>query len=327
MDRDQFDRLSRLIAAAGTRRDALRLVVAGALAGLAGHGSFTEARKRGKARRRQRRRSQVRTEQAQLCTHLCVDCSGKPIRPGANLSGCDFNDEPFPDRLDLRSTNLTNACFAQAELRAARFNGAAAGGVCFADSDLTGANFRGTNVGGAVFCGADLTGADFRGSNVTDAQLACATVGCNTIKPNGKSAAPCASGLTCCGGPCVDTNTTPRHCGSCGHACLPCQTCQNGQCVPVPNNAVSCNGFALQTEGDTRCTTIPNRGVCIDGACSCGFARYNETRNICECDEANTQDCAANPPPDPNQCCRVAKVCTNGETESVCVECDEAPAA
>jgi hypothetical protein len=238
--------------------------------------------------------------------------------PGGNLSKCNFDHKEFVDGLNLSAANVSNACFAGSELRQATFRGANAGGTCFAESDLTDANFRGATLANAVFCGADLSGADFRGSNVTTAQLACATVACDTILPNGKSAKPCPSGTTCCG-VCVDTNTTRNHCGACEHKCGPCHDCQNGQCVPVPNNTVDCRNTALEPIGDgVSCTTSRNTGVCIDGACDCGDGVYDETRNVCQCDATSTQDCAKHQPPD---CCQVGQVCTDGLVKFVCVEC------
>ena len=312
MDRDQFDRISRLVAAAGTRRGALRLLVAGAVAGV-GHGSVAARQRRGRTRDR------VRAEQAADCPNRCLNCTNKPLVPGGNLTRCDFDHKEFVDGLNLSAANLSNTCFAESELRKSIFRGANASGACFAESDLTDANFRGAALAKTVFCGADLTGADFRGSNVTAAQLACATVGCNTILPNGKSAAPCASGQACCGGPCVDTDTDRTNCGACGHRCAPCHICQSGQCVPAPNNTVDCRNTALQpSDNGGRCTASSGTGVCIDGACSCGFGVYDETRNVCQCDASNTQDCANNRPPD---CCRVVEVCTNGATGFACVEC------
>jgi hypothetical protein len=294
----------------------LRLLVVGAVAGLAGYGSVSARQRRSHGRTRDR----AGAEQAAVCTNRCISCANKQLVPGGNLSKCDFDHKEFVDGLNLSAANVSNACFAESELRKAIFRGANASGACFAESDLTDANFRGATLAKTVFCGADLTGADFRGSNVTAAQLACATVGCNTIVPNGKSAAPCTPGKTCCGGPCVDTDTDRTNCGACGQRCAPCHICQNGQCIAVPNNTVDCRNTALRpVGGGVSCTTSPNTGVCIDGACSCGFGIYDETRNVCQCDDTTTQGCANNPPPD--QCCRVNEVCTNGNTGSGCVAC------
>jgi hypothetical protein len=321
MDRDRFDQLSRLVAAAGTRRDALRLLAVGAIAGAAGEIPAVEARKR----RNARRGKQVSGEQAEFCTNVCLDCAAKPIRPGANLDRCDFDDESFVDGLNLSSAHLAKACFARAELRNARFDSAAVNRACFADADLTGASFKGANVNGAVFCGANLTGADFRGSNVKAAQLACATVGCDTILPNGKPAVACTRGERCCAGVCVDTDGDPQNCGACGNDCGLCQTCEDGECVPVPNLTVACDGSALSPEPDSDlfCTTNPNTGACQDGECNCGLAGvFDPDTGVCLCDADNTAFCNEDNPP---RCCRVDIVCIdaegNTEDSSACIAC------
>ena len=318
MDRDQFDRLSRLVAAASTRRDAVRLLVAGAAAGFAAEASIAGAKKR---RKGGRKRDRVRGQQAQFCTNLCVDCSSKPIRPGANLSRCDYDNETFLDGLNLATANVSGACFAGSELRAASFNSANVSGACFADADLAGASFRSANVSKTVFCGADLTGADFRGTRVTAAQLACATVGCNTILPNGKPAVTCLANETCCAGVCADLKTDDSNCGACGNACGVCQTCENGQCMAVPDNTVACDGSALNINGATVCTAHPGTGICIRGACNCGSGIPTGTP-ACLCNAFQTLDCLEGTPPD--TCCRIDRVCRTGnvdDTTTICVEC------
>ena len=318
MDRDQFDRLSLHVAAAGTRRDALRLLVAGALAGVAGHVATAQARKR--RNRRRGKQERVRGEQAELCTTLCVDCSAKPIQPGANLARCDFDDESFTDGLNLSSANLSKACFARSELRGARFNGADVSRACFADADLTGASFLGANVSRAVFCGADLRGADFRGSNVTSAQLACATVGCDTILPNGRPAVTCAAGETCCDGICVRTGSDPDNCGACGNACGACRFCNFGRCDALADGRFDCNRVPLEQVGDSVCTAGPNTGICDGGVCNCGDGAYDAAANACRCGPVEADDCAG-----AGQCCEVSTTClSDGSFVALadCVDCD-----
>lgn len=43
-----------------------------------------------------------------------------------------------------------------------------------------------------------------------------------------------------CGGACVDTKTTPQHCGACDMMCTPGQLCQGGACV-CPPGQMACN--------------------------------------------------------------------------------------
>jgi len=208
MDREQFDRLSRLVAAAGTRRDALRLLVSGIVLGVAAGIDAAPASARKKSRKRSQGKARAQAQQPPpppSCPSTCTqNCSGKAIQGGANLTKCDLNGRDL-EGVNLSGANLTQACFGNATLRNVKF--------------------RGANLSKACLCGADLAGADFRGSNVTAQQLACATVTCETTLPNGKSAAPCGKGLTCCNNLCVPTDADPGNCGACGNVCRPPATC------------------------------------------------------------------------------------------------------
>ena len=42
---------------------------------------------------------------------------------------------------------------------------------------------------------------------------------------------PCSSGLTCCGGKCIDLRNDPKHCGDCNVVCAS-GLCVNGLCCP-----------------------------------------------------------------------------------------------
>jgi hypothetical protein len=221
VDREQFDRLSRLVAAAGTRRDALRVLVGGAIFGVAAgiDGAPTSARKKSRNRSQGKARAEVQQPPPPPpCPSTCnQQCSSKAIQGGANLTKCDLNGRDL-EGVNLGGANLTGACFGNATLRDAKF--------------------RGANLSKTCLCGADLAGADFRGSNVTAKQLACASVTCETILPNGKPAAPCGKGLTCCDNLCVPTNADPGNCGACGTVCRPPAICENGRCRVLPGTCL-----------------------------------------------------------------------------------------
>jgi uncharacterized protein YjbI with pentapeptide repeats len=229
VERDTFDRLVRLIGSAGTRRHALRLVAVGAFLG--GAATLEDAAKHRRGSRG------VRAESVSACAHCDTvpagTCSGKPLGPGKNLSGCTFEGKRFDEAVNLSGSNLSGACFREAFFvgLSLSFRGANASNACFDNSEVSFSNFRGSNVRGASFCGAGLSGADFRGSDITSAQLACATVSCSTILPNGKPAVSCAAGQTCCGAECTDTATDPDNCGACFVFCRPGQACEQGSCV------------------------------------------------------------------------------------------------
>jgi hypothetical protein len=316
MDRDRFDRLSRLIGAAGTRRDALRTLVAGAIAGataatLAGADESEAKRKRRNGRKR-RAGSQGKKSGSQRdliplqCPNTCnQNCSNKPLIGGANLSKCNLNDR------DLDGVNL---------------GGANLSGACFGNSSLRNANFRGANLSGTCFCGADLTGADFRGTSATLAQLQCGTVACNTILPNGKPAVPCARGERCCNGECVLIGSDPDNCGRCGVQCGTCQFCNFGTCEDLPDLQYDCNRAPLitQTSGlcTGQCTDGPNTGICDGGICNCGpRGVYNPASNVCQCDQDGQETCAED---EDFPCCEVTRTCLDNAqfcTELTCVEC------
>lgn len=204
MERNTFDRFTRLFAGAGTRRDALRLVATGAILGGAATLNTVAAKPR-------RKRGKLRAEQASLapCPGLGKDCNNKKIGPGVNLSGCGFSPPRDFFQANFSGANLSGASFFLSSFfNFPSFRGANATNVCFGQADLELSDFRSANVRGTNFCGADLRGADFRGSNVTAEQLACAFVGCTTLLPNGKPAVVCDADQICCGGACC----TPDQC-------------------------------------------------------------------------------------------------------------------
>ena len=62
----------------------------------------------------------------------------------------------------------------------------------------------------------------------------------------------CAAGLLRCGPACVDTRLDDAHCGGCGMACSPLQSCAAGGCYPDDCPPADC----------------ASNQVCVNGACS-----------------------------------------------------------
>jgi uncharacterized protein YjbI with pentapeptide repeats len=229
MERESFDRLTRLIGTARTRRDTLRLV---ATAGLLGGAATLESAAAKHRRKRRAPKAQAKTQAAgfNACDQLVVDCSNRRIGPGVDLSHCDFVAHDL-FAVNLRGANVSGSNFAGSTLfNEPNFRGANLSKVCFFNTDLAFSDLRGTNVSDANFIEANVCGVDFRGSNVTAEQLAdVSCINCGTILPNGKRAVPCDKGQTCCN-VCTDTDTDPSNCGACGNICNP-GTCVNGECV------------------------------------------------------------------------------------------------
>jgi hypothetical protein len=228
MDAIRFDRFTRALAAASSRRAAVRLLVAAPAVALATMDAAPSAARK----RRGRGAAGPASEAASAACNLsCRTCSPSLLKAGANLSGCALSGADLAER-NLRSANLSRVCFQGANLNGARLDGGNLSGACLTDADLRQANLRGVNLQNATLCGADLAGADLRGAQVSDAQLACAFV-CDTRLPNGKTSnrdlgtdracvscdKGCPEGEHCCGGACFDLLTNVKHCLTCGNTC------------------------------------------------------------------------------------------------------------
>jgi len=53
---------------------------------------------------------------------------------------------------------------------------------------------------------------------------------CGTMMQCSSGVCICKTGLTSCGGTCVDTSTDPSHCGGCGTVCPSGEPCSGGTC-------------------------------------------------------------------------------------------------
>jgi len=89
----------------------------------------------------------------------------------------------------------------------------------------------------------------------------------------------CANGLckcpeltTFCGDACVDTNTTPQHCGMCGKACTPGQLCQAGACV-CPPGQMACNDLCADLQISPQNCGACGKACAANEACMAGQCR------------------------------------------------------
>jgi hypothetical protein len=86
----------------------------------------------------------------------------------------------------------------------------------------------------------------------------------------------CPKGKVLCGATCVDTKTSPNHCGTCGNVCTanPCKNavCTSGVCSANKPNGTTCPGGKCL--GGTCCTGCINSGGCQSGTTTavCGTA-------------------------------------------------------
>jgi len=95
----------------------------------------------------------------------------------------------------------------------------------------------------------------------------------------------CKPGLTDCNGQCVDTDSDPDNCGSCGNGCP--GSCGGGECVDNCDGFPdSCDGACTNTENDPLncgdCGEVCNSDeICSNGNCN----EYAPTDcDACPCD-------------------------------------------
>lgn len=89
----------------------------------------------------------------------------------------------------------------------------------------------------------------------------------------------CTSGLTACGGECVDTRVDLRHCGACGVDCQPvgsevkiCLPEGTGRCVACPQGSVACGTACADLDtDDAHCSACDHS--CLGTGCSGGACR------------------------------------------------------
>lgn len=169
MESESFDRVARVLGAAGTRRGALAILTG---AGIIGARDASSAR----TRRRTAGKGTSRVTAQASC--------GSP-GPSSNLNGCDFD-----------SANLTGANLSSSSMVGTNFQGATLVGADLSASKMNGANFKQANLCGARMVSSVLKDADARGANLTrvDARSSnCKglltdnrTVVCQTVDCDGK---------------------------------------------------------------------------------------------------------------------------------------------
>jgi Cys-rich repeat protein len=244
-----------------------------------------------------------------FCGHICP---GTP--PGVCTSGICGGAQPTCNvDTDCASSNLfcdgtTHACTAKMPN----------GGSCTANN-MCSSGVCSTSSHTCVQCNAD---SDCSAGNVCKA---------NQCVPG------CASGLTSCGGVCVDTKSSNNNCGVCGNACGVGLACRSGTCGPptctsnadctslpgticdtqlpsglcVPQNS-GLQGFPCNNNADCQ------SGTCTNNACTAPSCPSGQTDcgGICVNLQNNPADCGAC-----GATCGVGQTCNAGQCQTVTNTC------
>ena len=115
-------------------------------------------------------------------------------------------------------------------------------------------------------------------------------------------------GQVCCGSACVNTSSDPKNCGSCGHACDPGATCENGQCS-CADDQTQCGDRCVDTQTDhDNCGdcghVCGDCQVCSGGQC---VAKTCPEQSVC-CKGTCVPLCISGDQPDPTTCqCNICK--------------------
>jgi Stigma-specific protein, Stig1 len=213
---EPLDRLAKLLAGGGTRRDALKylggLLAGGFLAGLTGRVRADDDDKGDDDQGDDDENKAIN----QACKAFCAGCPNKPKGvKGHCIERCKRFSRRHPTQ------GLCGACTATNP-----FPGCPKGATCCPATATKG-----------PFC----TNTSTDGANCGKCGVACAkaTPGCcagvctdlSTTTNCGACGTKC-TGTTpaCCAGKCADLNSDNNNCGACGTVCATGKTCQSGAC-------------------------------------------------------------------------------------------------
>jgi hypothetical protein len=163
---------------------------------------------------------------------------------------------------------------------------------CNVDSECGGATPRcDVQSGACVPCMPQHDNCD-RGKYCQESQgvFSCAS-GCKDDTECG-GGADAGSSMACCNHACVDTSSTPLHCGGCGRVCGQGVSCCSGACVNLANNVFdcgSCGNVCSLPHATPNCAN----SMCGIDACAPGWTN---------CDQIPADGCEVHSDVDINNC-------------------------
>jgi len=123
----------------------------------------------------------------------------------------------------------------------------------------------------------------------------------------------CPEGLEKCNNDCVDLNTNPEHCGSCGNICPDNERCVGGECkiIPCPDGQKQCGDKCVDLKSDSencgKCNHLClEQQRCQDGVCTCPDGQI-KCGNMCVDPKSDSENCGKC-----NHLCLEQQRCQNG---------------
>ncbi|HUF92004.1 MAG TPA: hypothetical protein VMR23_06485 [Candidatus Limnocylindria bacterium] len=116
-----------------------------------------------------------------------------------------------------------------------------------------------------------------------------------------------------------NTASDPQHCGQCGNACAPGESCSSGSCQPAGCAAgqTSCNGVCTSLDSDTdncgACGAVCGGGANSVGACVGGACTTECALGFSDCDGSAANGCETDIRFDAANCAGCGNVCDSSD--------------
>jgi hypothetical protein len=179
MDPTQFDRLTKSLTRAATRRSALAGILAGAVSTfLPLIGEARRQNKKTKRKRRNRRNEPGKALQPEKPPQTCLPGSSCIVEEAASLRNCDLSGSSVLREANCIACSLDGANLLQADASGAKLGAASLNGACLVLANLFGADVDGASFNNAIFCGTIMPDGSINDSGCDRTDECCQTPEC-----------------------------------------------------------------------------------------------------------------------------------------------------